>query len=163
MDQSSLKQFAFQEFTANEICSILSSLLGDGVKISLPQLSYYVKKKFVRPDGVTFFRGKRKFSFKNLIILYWLFKLKQQGLAVNKFAQCIPQLERLSKSVKELLNMVLITDGDRVYLKDSSEVGKVVGKILNGKNKGQYVWLFGLSSLAEGLNNYWFNEKKAAP
>lgn len=146
---ASLKEYVFREFNAVEVCDILRKLNGDRIKIGLPLINYYVKTGIVIPTGKGVYRGKRKFSFTDLVLFYWLFKLKQEGVQVKKFKEAFDILRKKLKTVKDALDLVLATDGEKIYLRKVSSVGGLVGQVLSGKTKGQYVWIFGFKNLTD--------------
>ncbi|MCS6893384.1 MAG: hypothetical protein NZO16_02270 [Deltaproteobacteria bacterium] len=148
-----LKQLAFQEFTASEVCLVLRKLLGTQVKIGLSLLNYYVKNNIICPTGTGMHRGKRKFSFSDLVLLYWLFKLKREGVSVSKFKEACEIIQRKVKKKADLMSLVLATDGERIYVKSDSNISGLVGQVLSGKGKGQYVWIFGFKNLTEDVKS----------
>lgn len=150
---ASLKEYVFREFNAVQVCEILRKLIGERVKIGLPLINYYVKTGIIVPTGKSSYRGKKKFSFIDLVLFYWLFKLKQEGVQVKKFREAFDILRRKLRTVKDALDLVLATDGEKIYLRKTSSVGGLVGQVLSGKTKGQYVWIFGFKNLTEELKD----------
>ncbi|MCS6960924.1 MAG: hypothetical protein NZT61_00270 [Deltaproteobacteria bacterium] len=148
-----LKQYAFKEFTASEVCQILRQLLGERIKIGLPLINFYTRSGLIVPTGKTIYRKKRKYSFYDLVLFYWLFRMKREGVHLSKFKSACEILRKKIKSKKDLLSFVLATDGERIYVRSGKSVNNLVGQILSGKNRGQYIWIFGFKNIADELKS----------
>ncbi len=147
------KDKIFKEFTAVEVCNLLTKLLGSSSKINLPLLNYYVKNRIITPSGRGMYRGRKKFSFKDLVLLYWLIKLKKEGLQIKRFKEACDLIQKRIKKHSDLLSLVLATDGESVYLRKINNLDGLVAQVLSGSNKGQYIWVFGFKSMTEEIES----------
>lgn len=149
METVSLKR----EFTAKEVQAILRKLTGGNEKIGLALLNYYARTKLVPPSGKTLSRGRNKYSYADLILLCWLFRMKAEGLPVNRFRRGIDYLRRrLPKLYKNPSDMVLLTDGRQLFIKHRVEEKGQIAEVLTGRKAGQYVWAYAIGSLIEEVD-----------
>ena len=65
-----------REFPAKDVQQILRTLTGDQEKIGLALLNYYARTNLVPTTGKTKCRGRAKYSYADLILLCWLFRMK---------------------------------------------------------------------------------------
>ncbi|MCB0311164.1 MAG: hypothetical protein KDD42_08005 [Bdellovibrionales bacterium] len=141
------------EFTAKDVQSILRSLTGGEEKIGLALLNYYARTNLVPPSGAGKHRGRNKYCYSDLILLCWLFRMKKEGLPVNRFRRGIDYLrKKLPKLYREPADMVLLTDGRHLYLKNRVHDKSQIAEVLTGKKAGQYMWAYAIGSLIEEVD-----------
>ncbi|NLF25200.1 MAG: hypothetical protein GX589_06015 [Deltaproteobacteria bacterium] len=142
-----------REFTAKDTQAILRALTGGYEKIGLALLNYYARTNLVPATGKQINRGRKKYSYSDLILLCWLFRMKAEGLPVNRFRRGIDYLRRrLPKLYKNPTDMVLLTDGRQLFIKHRIEDKQQIAEVLTGKKAGQYVWLYTIGSLIEEVD-----------
>ncbi|RMG44011.1 MAG: hypothetical protein D6719_02510 [Candidatus Dadabacteria bacterium] len=142
-----------REFTAKEVQAILRKLTGDTEKIGLALLNYYARTNLVPATGKTKSRGRNKYSYADLILLCWLFRMKREGLPVNRFRRGIDYLrKRLPKLHKSPRDMVMLTDGRQLFIKHRVEDKGQIAEVLTGRRAGQYVWCYAIGSLIEEVD-----------
>ena len=111
-----------REFTAKEVQAVLRSLTGGLEKIGLALLNYYARTNLVPSTGKDKSRGRKKYSYADLLLLCWLFRMKREGLPVNRFRRGIDYLrKKLPKLHKSPTDMVLLTDGRQLFIKHRIE------------------------------------------
>lgn len=139
-----------REFTAKEVQSILRSLTGGTEIIGLALLNYYARTNLVPTTGKDKNRGRRKYSYPDLILLCWLFRMKREGLPVNRFRRGLDYLrKRLPKLHKSPADMILLTDGRQLFIKHRVDDKGEIAEVMTGKKAGQYVWAYAIGSLIE--------------
>ena len=142
-----------REFTAKEVQSILRSMTGDTEKIGLALLNYYARTDLVSPTGRLKQRGRSKYSYADVVLLCWLFRMKKEGLPVNRFRRGIAYLrKRLSKLYDQPKDMIMLTDGKQLYLKHRVLDRDGIAEVLTGTKAGQYVWAYSIGSLIEEVD-----------
>ena len=142
-----------REFTAKEVQSVLRALTGGIEKIGLALLNYYARTNLVPTSGRTTSRGRTKYTYSDLILLCWLFRMKKEGLPVNRFRRGIDYLrKKLPKLFKSPVDMVLLTDGRQLFLKNRIEDKNQIAEVLTGRKAGQYVWAYAIGSLIEEVD-----------
>lgn len=142
-----------REFTAKEVQAILRTLTGGTEKIGLALLNYYARTNLVPCTGKAEHRGRKKYSYPDLVLLCWLFRMKREGLPVNRFRRGIDYLrKKLPKLHKEPQDMVLLTDGRNLYTKHRIQDKGQIAEVLTGKKTGQYVWMYAIGSLIEEVD-----------
>lgn len=142
-----------REFTAKDVQSILRSLTGGTEKIGLALLNYYARTNLVPTTGKTKSRGRKRYSYSDLLLLCWLFRMKREGLPVNRFRRGIDYLrKRLPKLHKQPTDMVLLTDGKQLFIKHRLHEKGQIAEVLTGKRAGQYVWAYAIGSLIEEVD-----------
>lgn len=142
-----------REFTAKQVQSILRTLTAGEEKIGLALLNYYARTNLVPCTGKTMSRGRRKYSYADLILLCWLFRMKAEGLPVNRFRRGIDYLRRrVPKLYRNPNDMVLLTDGRQLFIKHRVQDKGQIAEVLTGKKAGQYVWAYAIGSLIEEVN-----------
>ncbi len=142
-----------REYSAKQVQAILRALTGNNEKIGLALLNYYSRTDLVCPSGGTRQRGRSKYSYADVVLLTWLFRLKQQGLAVNRFRRGIAYLrKRLPKLHQSPKDMLLITDGEQLFLKHRIEDREGILEVLTGHWAGQYRWAYPIGSLIEEVD-----------
>lgn len=142
-----------KEFTAKEVQSILRMLTGGVEKIGLALLNYYARTNLVPTSGKTLSRGRAKYTYSDVVLLCWLFRMKAEGLPVNRFRRGIDYLrKRLPKISKDPSDLVLLTDGRSLFLKHKVNDKSEIAEVLTGKKTGQYVWLYAIGSLIEEVD-----------
>jgi len=152
-----------REFTAIEVQTILRTLTGDSEKIGLALLNYYARTNLVPTTGVQLQRGRSKYSHSDLILLCWLFRMKREGLPVNRFRRGIDYLRKhLPKLYKNPKDMVLLTDGRQLFIKHRIEEKNQIAEVLTGAQAGQYVWAYAIGSLIEEVDHIIEKQLKAA-
>jgi hypothetical protein len=119
-----------REFTAKEVQTILRALTGGSEKIGLALLNYYSRTNLVPSTGKALCRGRPKYSYPDLVLLCWLFRMKKEGLPVNRFRRGLDYLrKRLPKLHKEPSDMVMLTDGKQLFIKhrvqDKGQIAEV--------------------------------------
>jgi DNA-binding transcriptional MerR regulator len=141
------------EFTAKDVQEILRSLTGGDEKIGLALLNYYARTNLVPTTGKTKSRGRPKYCYSDLLLLCWLFRMKREGLPVNRFRRGIDYLrKRLPKLHKSPTDMVLLTDGKQLFIKHRIQEKGEIAEVLTGKKAGQYVWAYAIGSLIEEVD-----------
>lgn len=139
-----------REFTAKDVQHILRTLTGGNEKIGLALLNYYARTNLVPSTGKGKHRGRQKYSYADLVLLCWLFRMKREGLPVNRFRRGIDYLrKRLPKLSKNPADMILLTDGRQLFLKHRIQDKGQIAEALTGKKAGQYVWAYSIGSLIE--------------
>lgn len=142
-----------REFTAKDVQAILRTLTSGDEKIGLALLNYYARTNLVPTTGKTRARGRRKYSYSDLVLLCWLFRMKREGLPVNRFRRGIDYLrKKLPKLHKQPADMVLLTDGKQLFLKNRIEDRGQIAEVLTGRKAGQYVWAYAIGSLIEEVD-----------
>lgn len=142
-----------REYSAKEVQAIIRALTGNGEKIGLALLNYYSRTDLVCPTGQTRQRGRAKYCYADVVLLGWLFRLKQQGLAVNRFRRGIAYLrKRLPKLHQNPKDMLLITDGEQLFLKHRVEDREGILEVLTGEWAGQYRWAYPIGSLIQEVD-----------
>ncbi|MCO6431847.1 MAG: hypothetical protein J5J00_13390 [Deltaproteobacteria bacterium] len=142
-----------REFTAKDVQGILRSLTGGAEKIGLALLNYYSRTNLVPATGKSKSRGRKKYSYADLILLCWLFRMKREGLPVNRFRRGIDYLrKKLPKLHKSPTDMVLLTDGRQLFLKHRVQDKGDIAEALTGRKAGQYVWAYAIGSLIEEVD-----------
>ena len=142
-----------REFVAKDVQEILRTLTGGSEKIGLALLNYYARTNLVPTTGKTKSRGRAKYSYSDLILLCWLFRMKREGLPVNRFRRCIDYLrKRLPKLHKNPSDMVLLTDGKQLFIKHRVDEKGDIAEVLTGNKAGQYVWAYAIGSLIEEVD-----------
>jgi hypothetical protein len=142
-----------REYSAKEVQVIIRALTGNTEKIGLALLNYYSRTDLVSPCGQTRQRGRAKYCYADVVLLGWLFRLKQQGLAVNRFRRGIAYLrKRLPKLHQNPKDMLLITDGEQLFLKHRVEDREGILEVLTGEWAGQYRWAYPIGSLIQEVD-----------
>ena len=142
-----------REFTAKQVQEILRTLTGGTEKIGLALLNYYARTNLVPTTGKTKCRGRAKYSYPDLILLCWLFRMKREGLPVNRFRRGIDYLrKKLPKLHKNPSDMVLLTDSKQLFIKHRVQDKGEIAEVLTGKKAGQYVWAYAIGSLIEEVD-----------
>ncbi len=145
--------FLDREFTAKQVQAILRALTGGTERIGLALLNYYARTNLVPTTGKTLSRGRTKYSYCDLVLLCWLFRMKREGLPVNRFRRGIDYLrKRLPKLYKSPTDMVLLTDGRQLFIKHRVQDKGQIAEELTGKKAGQYVWAYAIGSLIEEID-----------
>ena len=145
--------FLEREFTAKEVQVVLRALTGGTEKIGLALLNYYARTNLVPTTGKQIHRGRKKYCYSDLILLCWLFRMKREGLPVNRFRRGIEYLrKRLPKLFKNPTDMVLLTDSRQLFIKHRIEDKNQIAEVLTGKKAGQYVWAYAIGSLIEEVD-----------
>ena len=139
-----------REFTAKDTQNILRRLTGGEEKIGLALLNYYARTNLVPTTGKESSRGRAKYSYPDVILLCWLFRMKAEGLPVNRFRRGIDYLrKKMPKLQKNPADMMLVTDGKQLFLKHRVDDKGEIAETLTGKKSGQYVWAYAIGSLIE--------------
>ncbi len=142
-----------REFTAKEVQSILRRVTGGEEKIGLALLNYYSRTNLVPASGKVQQRGRAKYAYSDLILLCWLFRMKKEGLPVNRFRRGIDYLrKRMPKLHKNPADMVLLTDGRHLFIKHRVADKGEIAEVLTGSKAGQYVWAYAIGSLIEEVD-----------
>ncbi len=142
-----------REFTAKEVQAILRSLTGNTEKIGLALLNYYARTDLVSASGRSMHRGRPRYSYADVVLLCWLFRMKREGLPVNRFRRGIAYLrKRLPKLYQSPKDMIMLTDGKHLYLKHRVTERSDISEVLTGSRSGQYVWAYSIGSLIEEVD-----------
>jgi len=142
-----------REFTAKEVQQILKALTSGSEKIGLALLNYYARTNLVPTTGKTLSRGRAKYAYADLVLLCWLFRMKREGLPVNRFRRGIDYLrKKLPKLHKNPSDMVLLTDSKQLFIKHRVQDKGEIAEVLTGKKAGQYVWAYAIGSLIEEVD-----------
>lgn len=152
-----------REFSAKEVQSILRSLTGDTEKIGLALLNYYARTDLVPATGRTRHRGRVKYSYADVVLLCWLFRMKREGLPVNRFRRGIAYLrKRLPRLYQHPKDMILITDGKQLFLKHRVDDKDGIAEVMTGPRSGQYVWAYSIGCLIEEVDRVITEQTKKA-
>lgn len=152
------EQMIEREFTAKEVQSVLRTITGGtptggGEQIGLALLNYYSRTNLVPCTGKGKSRGRSKYSYADLILLCWLFRMKREGLPVNRFRRGIDYLrKRMPRLYKNPADMVLLTDGRQLFLKHRVDDKGDITEVMTGARAGQYVWAYAIGSLIEEVD-----------
>lgn len=142
-----------REYTAKEVQSVLRSLIGDTEKVGLALLNYYARTDLVVATGRTSHRGRVKYSYADIVLLSWLFRMKKEGLPVNRFRRGIAYLrKRLPRLYAHPKDMIMLTDGRSLFIKNRIEEKNDIAEVLTGPRAGQYVWAYSIGSLIEEVD-----------
>lgn len=142
-----------REFTAKDVQLILRALTHGEEKIGLALLNYYARTNLVPCTGKGRSRGRRKYSYADLVLLCWLFRMKAEGLPVNRFRRGIDYLrKRLPKLHKHPADMIMLTDGKQLFIKHRVDDKGEIAEVLTGRRAGQYVWAYAIGSLIEEVD-----------
>lgn len=142
-----------REYTAKEVQGILRALTGNEEKIGLALLNYYARTDLVGATGRTKQRGRVKYSYADVVLLSWLFRMKEEGLPVNRFRRGIAYLrKRLPKLYQSPKDMILLTDGRQLFLKHRVTEKNDIAEVLTGGRTGQYVWAYSIGTLIEEVD-----------
>lgn len=142
-----------REFAAKEVQAILRSLTGGDERIGLALLNYYARTNLVPSSGKSKCRGRAKYTYSDLILLCWLFRMKREGLPVNRFRRGLDYLrKRLPKLHKQPQDMILLTDGKQLFIKHRVQNKGEIAEVLTGRKAGQYVWAYAIGSLIEEVD-----------
>lgn len=142
-----------REFTAKEVQTILRTLTGGAEKIGLALLNYYARTNLVPTTGKGVSRGRAKYSYSDVVLLCWLFRMKNEGLPVNRFRRGIDYLrKKIPNLMRDFADMVLLTDGRQLFLKHRVQDKGQIAEVLTGRKAGQYVWAYAIGSLIEEVD-----------
>jgi hypothetical protein len=142
-----------REFTAKDVQAILRRITGGEEKIGLALLNYYARTNLVPCTGKDKSRGRKKYCYSDLILLCWLFRMKREGLPVNRFRRGIDYLrKRVPKLHKNPTDMILLTDGRQLFIKNRIDERGEIAEALTGKKAGQYVWAYAIGTLIEEVD-----------
>ena len=131
----------------------MRTLTGGNEKIGLALLNYYARTNLVPCSGKEKSRGRKKYAYADLVLLCWLFRMKREGLPVNRFRRGIDYLrKKLPKLHKEPTDMVLLTDGRQLFIKHRVTDKGEIAEVLTGRRAGQYVWAYAIGSLIEEID-----------
>lgn len=148
-----------REYTAKEIQSILRALTNETEKIGLALLNYYARTDLVAATGRTENRGRKKYSYSDVVLLSWLFRMKREGLPVNRFRRGIAYLrKRLPKLHANPKDMIMVTDGKNLFIKNRVDDRDDIAEVLTGAEAGQYVWAYSIGSLIEEVDTVIVNK-----
>ena len=142
-----------REFTAKEVQAVLRALTGNSEKIGLALLNYYSRTDLVAATGRSKQRGRQKYSYADVVLLSWLFRMKREGLPVNRFRRGIAYLrKRLPRLYQQPKDMILLTDGKQLFLKHRVVEKNDISEVLTGPRAGQYVWAYSIGTLIEEVD-----------
>jgi DNA-binding transcriptional MerR regulator len=145
--------YSDREFTAKDVQLVLRIMTGGTERIGLALLNYYARTNLVPITGKTLSRGRKKYSYADLILLCWLFRMKAEGLTVKRFRRGIDYLRKnLPKLHKNPKDMVMLTDGKQLFLKHRVDDKLQIAEVLTGKKAGQYVWAYAIGTLVEEVD-----------
>ncbi len=142
-----------REFTAKEVQRILRAVTNDGEQVGLALLNYYARTDLVPTTGRSQARGRQRYSYPDVILLCWLFRMKSEGLPVIRFRKGLEYLRKhMPKLYKNPQDMVLLTDGKQLFIKHRVQDRGQIAEALTGKKAGQYVWAYAIGNLIEEVN-----------
>ncbi len=142
-----------REYTAKEVQAVLRALTGDTEKIGLALLNYYARTDLVCATGRSQHRGRKKYCYADVVLLSWLFRMKREGLPVNRFRRGIAYLrKRLPKLYNNPKDMIMLTDGKHLFIKHRVDDKNAIAEVLTGPRAGQYVWAYSIGSLIEEVD-----------
>lgn len=145
--------FIDRQFTAKDVQAILRTLSGGAEKIGLALLNYYSRTNLVPASGAEMHRGRNKYTYSDLVLLCWLFRMKREGLPVNRFRKGIDYLrKKLPVLYKNPADMLMLTDGKQLFLKHRVTDKNQIAEVLTGNKTGQYVWMYAIGSLIEEVD-----------
>lgn len=146
---SNVHQFE-REFSAKEVQAILRSLSGNQEKVGLALLNYYARTDLVGATGRSKQRGRTKYAYADIVLLCWLFRMKREGLPVNRFRRGISYLrKRLPRLYENPKDMIMLTDGNQLFIMHRINDRNDIAEILTGPKAGQYVWAYSIGNLIE--------------
>ena len=155
-----------REFVAKDVQVLLRRVTGGEEKIGLALLNYYARTNLVPTTGKTVSRGRQRYSYPDLVLLCWLFRMKKEGLPVNRFRQGIDYLrKRMPKLHRNPSDMVMLTDGKQLFIKHRIQDKGEIAEVLTGKKAGQYVWVYAIGTLIEEVDravDEYYEEKAIA-
>ena len=152
-----------REFTAKEVQSLLRALTGNKEKIGLALLNYYARTDLVPATGGSSQRGRQKYCYADVVLLSWLFRMKSEGLPVNRFRRGIAYLRRrLPRLYQNPKDMIMLTDGKNLYLKHRVLDKSDIAEVMTGSRAGQYVWAYSIGSLIEEVDRVIDSQFKVA-
>jgi len=141
-----------REFTAKEVQRVLRVMVGNDEKIGLALLNYYARTNLVPCSGKTVTRGRLRYSYSDVILLCWLFRMKREGLPVNRFRQGIEYLRNnIPSLIQKPQQMILLTDGSSLFIKHREADKLEIAEVITGHKAGQYAWAYAIGSLIEEL------------
>lgn len=144
------QDYRSREFTAKDVQAILRAITGHQEKIGLALLNYYARTGLVQASGKGVSRGRSMYSYPDVVLLCWLFRMKQEGLPVVRFRKGLDYLrKRVNQLDKNPEDMVLVTDGKQLFLLHRHEDKVEIAEALTGRRAGQYVWAYAIGSLIE--------------
>ena len=142
-----------REYTAKNVQAILRSLSKDEEKVGLALLNYYARTNLVPATGKTTQRGRPCYSYADVVLLSWLFRMKREGLPVNRFRRGIDYLrKRLPRLYHNPKDMILLTDGKQLFLKNRIADRDGIAEVMTGPRSGQYVWAYSIGTLIEEVD-----------
>jgi hypothetical protein len=142
-----------REFSAKEVQTVLRTLTSSTEKIGLALLNYYARTDLVPATGRTKHRGRPRYSYADVVLLCWLFRMKREGLPVNRFRRGIAYLrKRLPRIYSESKDIILLTDGKHLYLKHRVAEREDIAEVMTGTRAGQYVWAYSIGTLIEEVD-----------
>lgn len=142
-----------REFTAKEAQAVLRVIGGSTEKIGLALLNYYARTDLVPPTGKTKQRGRARYCYADIVLLSWLFRMKREGLPVNRFRRGIAYLrKRLPMLYDNPKDMVMVTDGSQLFIRHRVNEKDEIAEALTGPRAGQYVWAYSIGSLIEEVD-----------
>ncbi len=142
-----------REFSAKDVQGILRSLTGNAEKIGLALLNYYARTNLVPCTGKTLCRGRKKYTYSDVVLLCWLFRMKREGLPVNRFRRGIDYLRKKLPNInKNPQDVILVTDGRQLFLKHRIQDKGQIAEVITGRKAGQYVWAYAIGSLIEEVD-----------
>ncbi len=142
-----------REFTAKEVQLVLRKLTDGDEKIGLALLNYYARTNLVPATGKTLSRGRPKYTYSDMLLLCWLFRMKREGLPVNRFRRGLDYLrKKMPKLHKNPRDMILVTDGKQLFLRHRVQEKGQIAEALTGAKAGQYVWAYAIGSLIEEVD-----------
>jgi hypothetical protein len=142
-----------REYTAKEVQAVLRALTGSTEKIGLALLNYYARTDLVGATGRSQHRGRNKYCYSDVVLLSWLFRMKREGLPVNRFRRGIDYLrKRLPKLYNSPKDMIMLTDGKNLFIKHRVDEKDDIAEVLTGPRAGQYVWAYSIGTLIEEVD-----------
>ena len=142
-----------REYTAKDVQAILRTLSSNEEKVGLALLNYYARTSLVPPTGKTLQRGRPCYSYADVVLLSWLFRMKREGLPVNRFRRGIDYLrKRLPRLYHSPKDMILLTDGKQLFLKNRIADRDGIAEVMTGPRSGQYVWAYSIGTLIEEVD-----------
>lgn len=152
MDDSNVRVLE-REFTAKDVQQVLRVMTNNTEKIGLALLNYYARTELVGATGRSKHRGRQRYSYADVVLLCWLFRMKREGLPVNRFRRGISYLrKRLPKLHEQPADMIMLTDGKQLFLKHRINERRDIAEVMTGSRAGQYVWAYSIGSLIEEVD-----------
>lgn len=113
-----------REFTSTEVRRIVQKLCGPDCLARLCNLAYYKSSGLVDPAGKETYRGRKKFTFGQLLALAFIMEFRRQGLTAAHMTEPIARVARAIRLISANSDLHIITDGYQVTFSTVPEPSK---------------------------------------